>query len=317
MQVNATNSTPTMWAKTMNYLRTPLGQTTLPNMPRILGQNSGQSVARLLDNASYNLLFRHAQMPQAGRLMSRLPAPLTRGILQTQSFIAGKTAQGLSAIKAVPRGLPLVGTAISAALEFPDVWNSFGKGPEGGRGVNQLIESGTSVAGAAAGATVGAAAAGVGLALLASNPVGWVVGAVGLAGAAIGGALGYNVGDAVGSFAGDLLAGAGVGKTKAEVQEEKAIIEAQAAHAQQAAIYDQMLMQQLMQMEMPGGYPGGYPGDEFPYLTGSGYGGGYPGDELAYLTGGGYPGGYNNNDPLLGYNPQLPEVNNPFETTSV
>jgi hypothetical protein len=117
---------------------------------------------------------------------------------KTKDFLGKMNKVASGALESSAKGSSKLFTkgnvAIMAAFEAPDVIEGFKEG----RGIRQTIQSATKVGTGVAGGLAATVGAGMAAAALGLTPAGWVIGAVGL----VGGAIGYMVGDKATSFLG-------------------------------------------------------------------------------------------------------------------
>ena len=152
--------------------------------------SSAPTVDHLLNRGSNSLIG--VARNSAARLSQGQGGMFTR--------LLNRTANGgirvLNRLGGVRQGVPRLGGAAAAAFEIPHLWEGFSDG----RGANAVVESGSRVTGAMAGAAIGSTFA----------P---------LVGTIIGGAVGYFLGDKVGDIGSSILSGLGIGRTENEQEE--------------------------------------------------------------------------------------------------
>ena len=179
-----------------------------------------QNVGKLLTKMNKNLdgFIANQGEKKVAKIMGEKSILLTKKDLAN---VGSKTISGrfanlgkklIGKIGTVSRGIPGAALVLSSLGEIGNVVQGFKEG----RGLAQIADSACKVTGITVGSAVGAGAAALALGLIASNPVGWVVGGVGLIGAIAGASYGGKIGDKIGDIPAGLIEGLGLSAKKTE-----------------------------------------------------------------------------------------------------
>ena len=199
-----------------NWAKTPMNEVNIPKIGNVGGilTKGASKLNGIAEATKQGELF-----ASKGKTIGRLAS----GLKTLKGAAAVKGASALEALKGVPKVFAFIPAALETLHQIPEMFEGFKEG----RGGAQIGNSAMDVAGVAGGAWGGYAAGSalatgaLGLATaigLISNPVGWVVGGVALAGG-IGGAIaGTKIGKKIGSIVGKFFFGENH-KTKMQPQQ--------------------------------------------------------------------------------------------------